>query len=145
MEFLDSVLESTRAKEAAVKRETAEQLETFRTQREAADQARLTQGQPEEEVPAGLSNTWATYKKRRRGQVEDGSAMKRKKPLSDHAQEPTVAPTSPIAPSFRAPVSLKAKLSDPEESSSKPAKYASNVIKLPSTTLGLDDYSSEDG
>lgn len=37
MEFLDSVLESTRAKELAVKEETREQLEVFRKQQEEAD------------------------------------------------------------------------------------------------------------
>ncbi|CAG8886211.1 unnamed protein product [Penicillium egyptiacum] len=41
VEFLDSVLESTRAKEAAVKRETAEQLEAFHRRREEAQKALL--------------------------------------------------------------------------------------------------------
>ena len=44
MEFLDSVLESTRAKEQAVKKETSEQLEVFRRQQEEADKALL--GEP---------------------------------------------------------------------------------------------------
>jgi len=41
VEFLDSVLESTRAKEEAVKRETKEQLDVFRRQQEEADKALL--------------------------------------------------------------------------------------------------------
>ncbi|KAL8645830.1 MAG: hypothetical protein Q9226_007122 [Calogaya cf. arnoldii] len=41
VEFLDSVLESTRAKEDAVKKETAEQLNLFRRQQEEADKAAL--------------------------------------------------------------------------------------------------------
>ncbi len=41
VEFLDSVLESTRAKEDAVKKETTEQLELFRRQQEEADKAAL--------------------------------------------------------------------------------------------------------
>lgn len=41
VEFLDSLLESTRAKEAALKKETAEQLAAFRRQREEADRALL--------------------------------------------------------------------------------------------------------
>ena len=36
-DFLDSVLESTREKEAALKKETAEQLDAFRKQRDEAD------------------------------------------------------------------------------------------------------------
>jgi hypothetical protein len=41
VEFLDSVLESTRTKEAAVKKETAEQLAEFHRQREEAERALL--------------------------------------------------------------------------------------------------------
>lgn len=41
VEFLDSIMESTRAQEAAVKKETAEQLELFRRQREEAEKALL--------------------------------------------------------------------------------------------------------
>lgn len=40
VDFLDSVLESTRAKEEAVKKKTAEQLDLFRQQQEDADRAR---------------------------------------------------------------------------------------------------------
>ncbi len=43
IEFLDSVLESTRAKEDALKKETAEQLNFFRRQQEEADRALLDQ------------------------------------------------------------------------------------------------------
>lgn len=39
VDFLDSVLESTRAREQEVKKETAEQLDAFRKQREAAEKA----------------------------------------------------------------------------------------------------------
>ena len=39
IEFLDSVLESTRAREEAVKKETTEQLDAFRRQQEEADKA----------------------------------------------------------------------------------------------------------
>ncbi|KAK2755878.1 hypothetical protein FQN54_005674 [Arachnomyces sp. PD_36] len=41
VEFLDSVLESTRSQEAAIKKETNEQLELFHRQRQEADQALL--------------------------------------------------------------------------------------------------------
>lgn len=44
IEFLDSVLESTRTKEAAVKKETIEQLDLFRRQQEEADKALLAEG-----------------------------------------------------------------------------------------------------
>ena len=44
IEFLDSVLESTRSKEQEVKRETTEQLDLFRRQQEEADRAILESG-----------------------------------------------------------------------------------------------------
>lgn len=44
MEFLDSVLESTRKKEQEIHEETAQQLELFRKHREAADKAILEGG-----------------------------------------------------------------------------------------------------
>lgn len=43
IEFLDSVLESTRAKEEAVKKETTEQLDIFRRQQEEADKAIMSE------------------------------------------------------------------------------------------------------
>lgn len=43
IEFLDSVLESTRAKEEALKRETTEQVNLFRHQQEEADRVLLSQ------------------------------------------------------------------------------------------------------
>ncbi|KAL6717836.1 hypothetical protein ACLMJK_003921 [Lecanora helva] len=44
VEFLDSVLESTRKQEEDVKRETIEQLDLFRKQQEEADRALLEEG-----------------------------------------------------------------------------------------------------
>lgn len=43
IEFLDSVLESTRAKEEAVRKETSEQLDIFRRQQEEADKAIMSE------------------------------------------------------------------------------------------------------
>lgn len=43
IEFLDSVLESTRAKEEAVKKETTEQLDIFRRQQVEADKAIMSE------------------------------------------------------------------------------------------------------
>ena len=51
VEFLDSVLESTRAKEDAVKKETSEQLSLFRQQQQEADRELI------EEIPAGVPTT----------------------------------------------------------------------------------------
>ncbi|KAN0067737.1 N-terminal domain of NEFA-interacting nuclear protein NIP30 domain containing protein [Elaphomyces granulatus] len=54
VEFLDSVLESTRAKEAAVKKETAEQLAVFHRQREEADRALLESASTDNAKASGM-------------------------------------------------------------------------------------------
>ncbi|KAJ9627621.1 hypothetical protein H2203_002833 [Taxawa tesnikishii (nom. ined.)] len=59
VEFLDSVLESTRAKENAVKKETAEQLGLFRKQQEEVEAAaRAAEGDNKPET----GETWALRK-----------------------------------------------------------------------------------
>ena len=53
VEFLDSVLESTRAKEEAVKKETSEQLDIFRKHQEEADRALLREAGSSTSIPEG--------------------------------------------------------------------------------------------
>ena len=74
IEFLDSVLESTRAKEEAVKKETAEQLSLFRRQQEDADRAMATGAQdrdiesalPDLRSPTNDDPQWTLHRKRKR-------------------------------------------------------------------------------
>jgi len=73
VEFLDSVLESTRSKEDQVKRETREQLEAFRRQQEEAEKAvkqeETDTGPPAEEG----SESWSIgSRKRKKGREKDG-------------------------------------------------------------------------
>lgn len=86
MEFLDSVLESTRVKEAAVKRETEEQLEVFRKQQETADRALLLDDDGEKgrgEVDA-VGERWKTTSRKRRrvGEKEGLKGVKLRKSSS---------------------------------------------------------------
>ncbi|KZF18841.1 hypothetical protein L228DRAFT_264222 [Xylona heveae TC161] len=61
VEFLDSVLESTRAQEAALKKETSEQLDYFRKQQEQADKALLAaEGEQDAQTGAGSGSPTAT-------------------------------------------------------------------------------------
>lgn len=86
---MDSVLESTRAKEEALKKETAEQLNLFRRQQEEADRALLPHiDNAEEEIAAGKSqdlgtteSQWAINdrKKRKRGDKEVLKGVKLRK------------------------------------------------------------------
>ncbi|EEQ90405.1 hypothetical protein RJZ56_001989 [Blastomyces dermatitidis] len=77
VEFLDSVLESTRAQEAALKRETREQLEIFHRQRQEAERAALVDPGSGESKSAGASSPadeeqWTTsVRKRKRAKVKD--------------------------------------------------------------------------
>lgn len=75
VEFLDSVLESTRTREEEIRRETAEQLDLFRRQQEEADKALLVEAAADGDGPGGVGGDgavegeqWAVSgKKRRRG------------------------------------------------------------------------------
>lgn len=65
VEFLDSLLESTRAQEATIKKETAEQLEVFRRQREQAERAAL-EGTTAENGPSAEEEDWKIPARKRR-------------------------------------------------------------------------------
>ncbi|KAJ5420337.1 hypothetical protein N7465_002856 [Penicillium sp. CMV-2018d] len=86
VDFLDSVLESTRAKEAAVKRETAEQLEAFHRQREEAQKALLESTSPE--VAPVKGDQWTALARKRRNDKHRNaliSGKKRKASATDNA------------------------------------------------------------
>ncbi|OQE16551.1 hypothetical protein PENFLA_c027G03975 [Penicillium flavigenum] len=76
VEFLDSVLESTRAKEAAVKRETAEQLEAFHRRREEAQKALLESAS--DAAPA-QGQEWTALARKRRNDKHKNSLIAGKK------------------------------------------------------------------
>ncbi|KAM5453906.1 hypothetical protein MaudCBS49596_002531 [Microsporum audouinii] len=85
VEFLDSILESTRAKEEALRKETSEKLELFHRQREEAEKALLDVENGNTAEPAGPadeSDNWAiSARKRRRVKEKDGGrlGLKRRK------------------------------------------------------------------
>ncbi|KAL4914181.1 N-terminal domain of NEFA-interacting nuclear protein NIP30-domain-containing protein [Aspergillus aurantiobrunneus] len=72
VEFLDSIMESTRAQEDTVKKETAEQLELFRRQREEAEKAHL-EDTTADVTPATEAEDWKIGSRKRRR--ERGSAL----------------------------------------------------------------------
>ena len=82
VEFLDSVLESTRKKEEEVKKETSEQLDLFRRQQEEKDKE-LLEGGEEAEAKAGSPTTgesqssWAVNaRKRKRAKENEKAGLK---------------------------------------------------------------------
>ncbi|KAL2834553.1 hypothetical protein BJY01DRAFT_84218 [Aspergillus pseudoustus] len=90
VDFLDSIMESTRAQEATVKKETAEQLELFRRQREEAEKAAL-EDNAADVVPAAEGEDWKiASRKRRREKSKDLLIPGRKrKSVSEDAADHT--------------------------------------------------------
>lgn len=158
MEFLDSVLESTRAEEDRVKKETAEGLALFRQQQEEADKkARrgsggaevVEQGSPTEEE----ENWVAGGRKRKRTKEKEvlkGVKLRRSSTANDvekPAKSSTTSSTGDnstakkVAPTVPAEVKTR---SNPTPSSSSTQNPA--VVKKPPAkpSLGLVDYGSDE-
>ncbi|KAJ5562057.1 hypothetical protein N7461_000818 [Penicillium sp. DV-2018c] len=142
VEFLDSVLESTRAQEAAVKRETAAQLEAFRRQREAADKA-LLETTSSDVAPAKVQ-AWDISARKRRRTKERKSLIpgkKRKDSAGDNTPEKDTQ-------KLRGEGSSTSKTTDPATqpkviaaTGNGPSKTSS--VNPPQVALGLGGYSSD--
>jgi len=164
---LDSVLESTRAQEAAVKKETAEQLAVFHRQRELADQAAAigggassgakgddtTAGSPAEEEDWSLS-----ARKRRRGNNKKDNLLIPAKMRKSSSSEMGI-PGDPETRTKPAGARLESKLDQPsarataqsvrelqpaQPPASGTATLKSTIPKSPGLSLSLVGYNSED-
>ena len=160
VEFLDSVLESTRAKEAALKKETEEQLEVFRKQQENADRALLNDDDGEKgrgEVDT-VDNGWKTTSRKRRrvGEKEGLKGVKLRKSSStsgtpDDARQKqggTVAETSP-GPHAPAGVDLEHTAAESatttgQSTAEKAPIAASPTVQRAAKGLLSVDYGSDD-
>lgn len=164
VEFLDTVLESTRAKEAAVKKETAEQLEAFRQQRDAAEKALLDETENTQKSNAGAPGdheTWVTPGKKRRRPKDKATLIGTKlRKMSSSAEEdgPVRLDTEtlgekelglsetrkePTEPSDRNSKVLPPEPS-PTEHKSLPRSAPSKTTPPPTSALGLGGYSSDE-
>lgn len=145
VDFLDSINESTRVKEAEVKRETREQLEAFRKQQEEAEKVEETA-----EVPEAVQ-AWSfgarKRKKAREAEVLGGVKLRRTssaKTEMDQAQDlghtsgarsPSESVLTPAAETTTSPqVTLAPAKTEPAASTTTP--------KTPA--LGLAAYSSDE-
>ena len=167
VEFLDSVLESTRAKEAAVKKETAEQLEAFRQQREAAEKALLDKVDNQQSSNTGTAmtadqETWATSgKKRRRPKEKDTLVGTKLRKTSSSAEKDGPAKPMPKTdtekqtglPEKRKDVEIFSRQNPenllreqpPAGNRTLPATAnTSKTIPSPTSALGLGEYNSDD-
>ncbi|KAI2790197.1 hypothetical protein POX_d05703 [Penicillium oxalicum] len=87
VEFLDSVLESTRAQEEAVKKDTADQLEAFRKQREEAEKAAMGSASSEVTPAPAEEEDWAISAKKRRRDKGKESLLPGKRRKSSTVEE----------------------------------------------------------
>ncbi|KMP09649.1 hypothetical protein CIRG_09819 [Coccidioides immitis RMSCC 2394] len=166
VEFLDSLLESTRAKEAAVKRETMEQLEMFHRQREEAEKNAFLVENKLGEPGAGShgeEEKWAiSGRKRRRTKDNDVlPGVKLRKSSSTSGQiPPQEKPKADKPATLEAHITSNAQhkvadYSEPPEPKCDaspaqgsrpglPADPGTKVAPAISSNLGLGAYSSDD-
>ncbi|KAL5361668.1 N-terminal domain of NEFA-interacting nuclear protein NIP30-domain-containing protein [Aspergillus floccosus] len=168
VEFLDSIMESTRAQEAAVKKETAEQLELFRRQREEAEKTLLEEGSADV-APSAEGEEWKIpARKRRRDKNKDllipGKKRKSTAENPSDASPPAIkAPSKSQGPekneqstdasSKREELNETSEVPVASKSPSKPASGVQNPnpghaelkqpAKPPSLSLGLAGYDSD--
>ncbi|PQE06405.1 nefa-interacting nuclear nip30 protein [Rutstroemia sp. NJR-2017a WRK4] len=162
VDFLDSVLESTRAEEDRVKKETAAGLELFRKQQEEADKKARTEtdGAPAQEASAVLKEEWISAgRKRKRAKEKEGLKGVKIRRGSSAAEQ---ASTPPKAVPVKAPAqgdasqkSSSSRSTAPVESvklpteaqpsvTSKPEEMKKAAQSPPKKGLGLVDYGSDD-
>ncbi|KKK22720.1 hypothetical protein P175DRAFT_0453034 [Aspergillus ochraceoroseus IBT 24754] len=167
IEFLDSIMESTRAQEANVKRETAEQLELFRRQREEAEKTLLEDTSADvAEVAEGEDWRIPARKKRREKNKELLIPGKKRKSVGENSTD--VPRTEQSAnkkykklpeesntaedPGFK-PVDDKPKQLARQNAAKSPVKRTETggsaqilpkqAVSPPLSSLGLAGYSSE--
>jgi hypothetical protein len=155
-------MESTRAKEDAVKRETAERLEAFRRLQEDTEKA--SRGDAPEASTQSEADTWAfnARKRKRTREKEAIAGLKLRKSSSSMAQmtsdagaaeaaddknpspsSPAPTPANQSAKSVQPPVAAIDKAIS-EKIDKTPATAAASTAPAPAAALGLAAYSSDD-
>lgn len=155
IEFLDSVNESTRAKENTVKKETAEQLRLFRDQQVKNERAAAKS--PAQDEPAQQSAMWsATSKKRKRdkaGQALPGVKLRKASSTGDSKAEVSSSPEGrsnnqtsaiPAGNSAVSPVRDSERAALPSEDAPAGIPKDSSPPSPPAAGLGLGGYSSDE-
>ncbi|PSN72934.1 hypothetical protein BS50DRAFT_629030 [Corynespora cassiicola Philippines] len=143
-EFLDSVLESTRKKEAAVKKETLEQLDLFRKQQEEAERKALedqTTGGPKEDASQWIAS--ASARKRKKGPENTllkGIKLRKANPTDGEKSAATKAPREATQDK-----SSEVKKSPVAEAKASPPNKAAVPLSKPVNPLALGlGYASSD-
>lgn len=155
IDFLDSVLESTRAKEAEVKHDTMKQLEAFRRQQEEAERSAVVD-QPGETAATEEEN-WGASRKRKKSKEKEGfRGVKLRKASSSEAVPARVESTTDKPPAkqsgqtaepIKHAVVDSTKSAEKKEGSGNAAVATEGQAKTTApvaSALGLADYSSDD-
>ncbi|KAG0649921.1 NEFA-interacting nuclear NIP30 [Hyphodiscus hymeniophilus] len=152
VEFLDSVLESTRAEEQRVKRETAKGLEQFRKQQDEADKKARRGSEDAQAADAGSplleGEQWvAGGRKRKRAKEKEvlkGVKVRRSSTTEEINKPPVVAPSSSNGLSSAKQPAESTKSAVPM-ARTKPALATAEISPAPAkTSLGLVDYGSDE-
>ena len=132
VEFLDSMLESTRAKEAEVKKQTIEQLSAFKRQQEEAE--RTANQQANVDMPETIEAWTAGPRKRKKGRESTIGGVKLRK-SSTTGKQPTGSATEALEVQ---PTSLKDSVVEVQESSrgTKPLVEATSPVPVPKAADG---------
>lgn len=153
VDFLDSVLESTKAKENAVKEETAEQLDAFRKQRALAEQSLHglddeNSGKPDN--PTG-ADAWSLKKKKRRRDQDRsaestgvGTKLRKTSCSATDDRRPIENLSAPTAHSKEAPVKQMESSTTPTTIKGSSPSLQQQKPSPISAGLGLGGYSSDE-
>ncbi|TVY57787.1 hypothetical protein LCER1_G000910 [Lachnellula cervina] len=155
VEFLDSVLESTRADEDRVKRETAEGLALFRQQQEEADKKarRGSEGVAVAEAgsPIAREETWISggRKRKRAKEKEVLKGVKiRRSSMANEIEKPSEEAATRDSPATKkqstaAPATATA---NPDKATSTSSTNSPAAVKKPPAkpSLGLVNYGSDE-
>lgn len=158
IEFLDSVLESTRKEEERVRRETKEGLEAFRKQQEEADKKARAgdEAVDDRDVAAKTEEEWVTAgKKRKRAKEKEKGVLKgvkiRREATMDKKAEPAVLTAVTDATSTEKKVIDNTASSKRSQTSKElpDTKFALNKMEKKSSNTGLGlvalvDYGSDE-
>ncbi|TVY71331.1 hypothetical protein LSUE1_G006612 [Lachnellula suecica] len=136
VEFLDSVMESTRAEEYRVKKETAEGLALFRQQQEEADKK------------ARRGSDGAAAAEEGAPTVEEENWIRRSSTANDEKPKPNVPSSTGASPAAKKPSVAETTTQAKPEKASGASSTSPTVVKKPPASakpaLGLVDYGSDE-
>ncbi|KAI0994527.1 hypothetical protein K3495_g13655 [Podosphaera aphanis] len=141
IDFLDSVLERTRAEEARIKKETLHGLHSFRQQQEAADQKTSNADAIGASLKLEEVESWASVTRKRKRPAEKresliGKTPRKSRPINE------VQTTQASASESDLKVNLKVVLEKADLN--EDSKLPSQISVGKSSGLGLVDYGDDD-